>query len=85
MYATNLDINVSELRPLSKRSYNTSEPPRKRGSLDSTEGHSRKRFLNELRAICDRWLCHIDVERLDVQTGGGVIDGDILCVLLSCI
>jgi hypothetical protein len=49
-----------------------SRPPLKRSKTEQREvGHSRKKMLNDLRAICDRWAVHVKLDDSTTQ----VVDG----------
>lgn len=53
-------------------------PPSKKQKkgVSGGESTSRKHFLNQLRAICDRWVVHVKVNDLIRETdGAGVVDG----------
>lgn len=42
----------------------------KRAKPSVAPGHSRKKFLNDLRAICDRWAVHVSVDGSQVVVDG---------------
>lgn len=46
------------------------------------DGSSRKKFLNELRAICDRWIVHIKVDGSEVAEARPVDGKEVLRLFL---
>lgn len=58
-----------------KRSYPSTDSRQtsKRSKGENEVGHSRKKMLNDLRAICDRWAVHVKVD--DGLTTSAVVDG----------
>jgi hypothetical protein len=49
-------------------------PPSKKQKREVGDSASRKIFLNQLRAICDRWVVHVEVNDL-IGEAEGVVDG----------
>ena len=62
-------------RPSKRPDPGFGKPPAKKQKRDvGGEGTSRKVFLNQLRAICDRWVVHIRAS-IEEVVGEGVVDG----------